>query len=199
MSAASGTGWSTGRGRRLGRFFRRARHRRRAVDHGNLQRCAAAGACGGQLDPGARFERAASAGEFICNSIDHALLLLGAMHAGIPVATISPAYSLISTDGLKLRAMTGLLDPGLIYVADEGQFATALGRLEGTGPRSSPAAFRRKIVRAPCPSSACLVRRTRTLRSMLPSRRSAPTASPAFSSPPARPARPRRSSTPTGC
>jgi feruloyl-CoA synthase len=64
------------------------------------------------------------------NGIDHALLVLGAMHAGVPAAAISPAYSLISTDGLKLKAMTELLDPGLIYVADEGQFATALGRLK---------------------------------------------------------------------
>ena len=29
------------------------------------------------------------------NSVDHALLALGAMHAGIPVAPISPAYSLM--------------------------------------------------------------------------------------------------------
>src|SRR5262245_49761030 len=29
------------------------------------------------------------------NSVNHALLALGAMHAGIPVAPISPAYSLV--------------------------------------------------------------------------------------------------------
>src|SRR5688572_24217688 len=43
------------------------------------------------------------------NGIDHALLALGAMHAGIPVAAISPAYSLLSQDGLKLKAMIELL------------------------------------------------------------------------------------------
>src|SRR5690349_2213661 len=32
------------------------------------------------------------------NSIDHALLSLGAMHAGVPVAPVSPAYSLLSRD-----------------------------------------------------------------------------------------------------
>src|SRR5262245_28312267 len=32
------------------------------------------------------------------NSIDHALLALGAMHAGIPVAPVSQAYSLLSHD-----------------------------------------------------------------------------------------------------
>ena len=44
-------------------FSRRARQRRRAVDDGQLPRRAAAGALGGQLDPGARLERAASAGD----------------------------------------------------------------------------------------------------------------------------------------
>src|SRR5581483_994533 len=32
------------------------------------------------------------------NDIEHALLGLGAMYAGIPFAPISPAYSLVSTD-----------------------------------------------------------------------------------------------------
>src|SRR5688572_7469248 len=32
------------------------------------------------------------------NGIDHALLSLGAMHAGVPVAPVSPAYSLMSKD-----------------------------------------------------------------------------------------------------
>ena len=32
------------------------------------------------------------------NSVDHALLALGAMHVGVPVAPISPAYSLMSKD-----------------------------------------------------------------------------------------------------
>lgn len=37
------------------------------------------------------------------NSIDHQMLGLGALYAGIPYAPISPAYSLISTDFGKLR------------------------------------------------------------------------------------------------
>src|SRR5262249_48773385 len=39
------------------------------------------------------------------NSIDHALLALGAMHAGVPIAAISPAYSLMSRDFEKLKSM----------------------------------------------------------------------------------------------
>ena len=37
------------------------------------------------------------------NSVDHALLALGAMHVGVPVAPISPAYSLMSKDFGKLK------------------------------------------------------------------------------------------------
>src|SRR5919106_7008092 len=32
------------------------------------------------------------------NSVDHALLSLGALHVGVPVAPVSPAYSLMSKD-----------------------------------------------------------------------------------------------------
>ena len=37
------------------------------------------------------------------NSIDHALFALAAMHAGVPAAAISPAYSLVSKDFDKLQ------------------------------------------------------------------------------------------------
>src|SRR5437588_37864 len=39
------------------------------------------------------------------NSVDHALLALGAMHVGVPVAPISPAYSLMSKDFAKLKSI----------------------------------------------------------------------------------------------
>jgi feruloyl-CoA synthase len=65
------------------------------------------------------------------NGIDHALMALGAMHAGIPVATISPAYSLMSKDHAKLVAMIELLDPGLILVSDDRPFAAALAAIDG--------------------------------------------------------------------
>src|SRR4051812_45791412 len=57
------------------------------------------------------------------NSVDHALLALGAMHAGIPVAPISPAYSLMSKDHAKLKAIFDLLKPGLVFAHDPAQFA----------------------------------------------------------------------------
>ena len=60
------------------------------------------------------------------NSIDHALLALGAMHVGVPVAPISPAYSLMSKDFAKLRMIFELLKPGLVWTADPAKFAPAL-------------------------------------------------------------------------
>jgi feruloyl-CoA synthase len=63
------------------------------------------------------------------NGIDHALLALGAMHVGVPVAPISPAYSLMSKDFGRLKAIFDLLQPGLVYAADPQKFAPALAAL----------------------------------------------------------------------
>jgi feruloyl-CoA synthase len=60
------------------------------------------------------------------NSVDHALLALGAMHAGVPVAPISPAYSLMSRDFAKLKAIFELLKPGLAWVDDAKKYGPAL-------------------------------------------------------------------------
>src|SRR2546425_2301137 len=60
------------------------------------------------------------------NSVDHALLALGAMHVGIPVAPISPAYSLMSKDFGKLKYIFELLQPGLVFAADAAKFQAAL-------------------------------------------------------------------------
>ena len=64
------------------------------------------------------------------NSIDHALLALGAMHVGIPAAPISPAYSLMSQDFGKLKHIFQLLKPGLVFAADAAKFAPALAAVE---------------------------------------------------------------------
>ena len=69
------------------------------------------------------------------NSVDHALIALGAMHAGIPVAPISPAYSLMSKDHVKLKAIVKLLEPGLVFAEDPAKFAPALA---ATGAMATP-------------------------------------------------------------
>jgi len=66
------------------------------------------------------------------NSIDHALLALGAMHVGVPVAPVSPAYSLMSKDFAKLRQIFELLQPGLVYAADPEKFGAALAAVNAT-------------------------------------------------------------------
>ena len=68
------------------------------------------------------------------NSVDHALLALGAMHAGIPAAPISPAYSLMSKDHARLKGIFELLQPGLVYARDPAPFAPAL---EAVGARTT--------------------------------------------------------------
>ncbi len=66
------------------------------------------------------------------NGIDHALVALGALHAGVPVAPVSPAYSLMSKDFAKLRGIFDLLRPGLVYCADPAKFAPALAAVGAT-------------------------------------------------------------------
>lgn len=72
------------------------------------------------------------------NSIDHALLALAAMHVGVPVAPISPAYSLMSSDHAKLRMMASVVQPGALYVADRNAYARALVALAPTVPLLDP-------------------------------------------------------------
>ena len=69
------------------------------------------------------------------NGVNHALLALGAMHVGVPVAPISPAYSLMSKDFGKLKYIFELVRPGLVYAADAQKFAPALAAV---GARITP-------------------------------------------------------------
>ena len=69
------------------------------------------------------------------NAIEHQLLGLAAMCAGVPFASISVAYSLVSQDLSKLKYITKLLDPGLVYAADAARFARALDHSGDAGPR----------------------------------------------------------------
>ncbi|RBP00235.1 4-coumarate--CoA ligase [Roseiarcus fermentans] len=60
------------------------------------------------------------------NSVDHALIGLGAMIAGVPYAPVSQPYSLIAKDYGKLKTILDVLTPGLVYVADGDRFTLAL-------------------------------------------------------------------------
>ncbi len=60
------------------------------------------------------------------NDIEHALLGLGCLYAGVPYAPLSPAYSLLSTDFDKLKHVASLLTPGLVFASDGLRFEKAV-------------------------------------------------------------------------
>ena len=71
------------------------------------------------------------------NDIEHLLVALGAMLAGVPYAPVSPAYSLISQDYSKLRQIFDLLTPGLVF-ASGPTFAKAITAVV---PADTPVVF----------------------------------------------------------
>jgi len=60
------------------------------------------------------------------NEIEHALLGIGCMYAGVPYSPISPAYSLQSNDFKELRYVLELLTPGMVYVSDGAKYEKAI-------------------------------------------------------------------------
>jgi feruloyl-CoA synthase len=60
------------------------------------------------------------------NDIEHLLLALGAMLAGVPYAPVSAAYSTVSQDYGKLRHILGLLTPGLVFASSASGFGKAI-------------------------------------------------------------------------
>ena len=67
------------------------------------------------------------------NSIEHAVMMLGAMKARVPVAPVSVAYSLFSQDHGKLRHVAALTRPKMIFVDNGPLYANAIKALDLTG------------------------------------------------------------------
>jgi feruloyl-CoA synthase len=67
------------------------------------------------------------------NSINHALLMLGGFLAGVPVAPVSVAYSLLSQDLAKLKFLFEEVAPALVYAENGEMFGRAIGTLELSG------------------------------------------------------------------
>jgi len=67
------------------------------------------------------------------NSIEHALMTQAAMQARLPAAPVSPAYSLMSQDHVKLKYLFGLIKPGVVMVQDCPTFEKALRALDLDG------------------------------------------------------------------
>ncbi|MCK9510631.1 MAG: feruloyl-CoA synthase [Pigmentiphaga sp.] len=60
------------------------------------------------------------------NSLDHALLMLAAMHVGQPVCTVSSAYCRLTQDYGKITGILHTLRPGLIYAATAEVYGPAI-------------------------------------------------------------------------
>ena len=60
------------------------------------------------------------------NSIEHALVALGALYVGVPYCSVSTAYSLLSKDFDKLRHVINLLTPGVVYASDMARYGDAI-------------------------------------------------------------------------
>jgi feruloyl-CoA synthase len=60
------------------------------------------------------------------NSLEHALLALGAMTVGVPFCAVSTAYSLMSQDYEKLRHVLNTITPGLVYASDWAKYGKAI-------------------------------------------------------------------------
>jgi feruloyl-CoA synthase len=96
------------------------------------------------------------------NSVEHGILTLACLHIGVPVAPISPAYSLLSSDFTKLKAIFAVLRPGLVYVADAARFGAALaavrhlhsGRIVTAGAASSDTALGFEALESPRDTAA---------------------------------------------
>ena len=69
------------------------------------------------------------------NSIDHALLMLGAMRAGVAVVPVSPTYS-FGTDLGRLGYALELAAPALVYAGDAVRYAGALEYVKVRGGRT---------------------------------------------------------------
>ncbi|QDW41144.1 AMP-binding protein [Bradyrhizobium sp. KBS0727] len=67
------------------------------------------------------------------NSIEHALMTQAAMQARLPAAPVSPAYSLMSQDHMKLKYLFDLIKPAVVMVQDGPTFEKALKALDLTG------------------------------------------------------------------
>ena len=66
------------------------------------------------------------------NDLEHALLALGCIYAGVPYCSVSPAYSIVSQDYEKLRHVLDTLTPGLVFAADAARYGKAIAAAVGT-------------------------------------------------------------------
>ncbi len=134
------------------------------------------------------------------NDLEHALLALGCLFAGVPYCPSSPAYCTISQDFAKMRHVLDTLTPGLVLASDATRYGRALLATLDEGVEivittttsavtgRATTAFADLLATAATPAVDATMQAT-----------GAPRRLPNSSSPAARPSCPRPSSTPTAC
>lgn len=103
----------------------------RGVTYGEAKR-AADGIAQWLLDAGLTADDAVMV--LSANSVEHGLVMLGCYTAGVPIAPISPAYSLISSDHAKLRHCFATVRPKVVFAQDAAMFARAFETLRALDP-----------------------------------------------------------------
>jgi feruloyl-CoA synthase len=68
------------------------------------------------------------------NSTEHLLMLLAAYTAGVPAVPLSTAYSLLSRDHARVRAIADLCTPGMVFADDGTAFGPALAAIADRVP-----------------------------------------------------------------
>lgn len=66
------------------------------------------------------------------NSIEHAIVLLGAMTAGAPAAPLSPAFSLLATDHVTLKHCATVVQPRVVFAQSGVVFERAIETLRAS-------------------------------------------------------------------
>lgn len=63
------------------------------------------------------------------NSLEHAVLMLACYKARVPMAPVSPNYSLLSKDHARVKAIFGKVNPGAVFVQDTQAYQAAINAL----------------------------------------------------------------------
>ena len=84
------------------------------------------------------------------NDLEHMMLAMGALWAGVPFAPISPAYSLLSQDHAKLRGILAAITPGMVFASDRAYAQAIAAAVEpsATIVMTEPVATEGRAVRA---------------------------------------------------
>lgn len=79
------------------------------------------------------------------NSVDHALLMLAAMHVGRAACTVSSAYCRLTKDFSKIKGILEALRPGLVYASDPVVYGPAIEAWQGAAPEVFSAVLERRV------------------------------------------------------